>query len=311
VTLLLVSRRSCLRQGRRFVKRGIDAEGNVANMVETEQAVILPDGHLTSLVQIRGSIPLFWSSPANLQYTPPVTIERTLLENSVALARHARELVAVYGQGPIACVNLIDMKGDQGRLGRALELVLGAVAPSLRGLAPLRHVWFDFHHECRKMRWENLGKLLATVEGEARAQGYFERDARGQVVRLQSGVLRTNCMDCLDRTNVVQSIFARWSLREQLEALAGRALDRGGTVLQLPFEELERSFRQLWSSNADAISLLYAGTPALKGDFTRTGKRTKRGVLTDGINSAKRYFINNLVDDINQVSARGRAGLFL
>lgn len=36
-TLLLVSRRSCLRQGRRFMRRGIDAEGNVANFVETEQ----------------------------------------------------------------------------------------------------------------------------------------------------------------------------------------------------------------------------------------------------------------------------------
>lgn len=35
--LLLVSRRSRLRQGTRFTRRGIDAEGNVANFVETEQ----------------------------------------------------------------------------------------------------------------------------------------------------------------------------------------------------------------------------------------------------------------------------------
>jgi hypothetical protein len=39
-TLLLVSRRSCLRQGRRFIMRGIDKEGNVANFVETEQVHI-------------------------------------------------------------------------------------------------------------------------------------------------------------------------------------------------------------------------------------------------------------------------------
>lgn len=39
-TLLLVSRRSCLRQGRRFIMRGIDKEGNVANFVETEQVPI-------------------------------------------------------------------------------------------------------------------------------------------------------------------------------------------------------------------------------------------------------------------------------
>ena len=138
-TLLLISRRSCLRQGRRFVKRGIDSDGNTANFVETEQVgertyrisqlslsfsflfspfflwiailitlsslnpyihiyiyimsllktIPLPlllqmlinrEGSLTSLVQIRGSIPLYWSSPANLKYTPKVHLEKTLLE---------------------------------------------------------------------------------------------------------------------------------------------------------------------------------------------------------------------------------------
>lgn len=33
---------------------------------------------------------------------------------------------------------------------------------------------------------------------------YFERSASGEVVRQQAGVLRTNCVDCLDRTNVTQ-----------------------------------------------------------------------------------------------------------
>jgi phosphatidylinositol 4-phosphatase len=33
------------------------------------------------------------------------------------------------------------------------------------------------------------------------------------------GVVRTNCMDNLDRTNVVQSVLARWSLNKQLRAL--------------------------------------------------------------------------------------------
>jgi hypothetical protein len=41
---------------------------------------------------------------------------------------------------------------------------------------------------------------------------------------------------------------------------------------------------------------LYAGTPALKGDFTRTGKRTKRGALDDGLNSVTRFYLNNFLD---------------
>lgn len=32
----------------------------------------------------------------------------------------------------------------------------------------------------------------------------------------QKGVFRTNCMDCLDRTNVVQSVYARNAILHQL-----------------------------------------------------------------------------------------------
>lgn len=46
----------------------------------------------------------------------------------------------------------------------------------------------------------------------------------------------------------------------------------------------------------NATSILYAGTPALKGDFTRTGQRTKLGLLQDGTNSAIRYVVNNFQD---------------
>ena len=66
--------------------------------------------------------------------------------------------------------------------------------------------------------------------------------------------------------------------------------------LTLPWKNGELSHRLLWADNADAISRLYAGTPALKGDFTRTGKRTKRGALDDGLNSVTRFYLNNFLD---------------
>ena len=141
-----------------------------------------------------------------------------------------------------------------------------------------------------------------------------------------------NCMDCLDRTNVVQSVLARWSLRQQVQVLfeggteggkeggkkltggkeggkeGGREGGQEEDVLQLPFEGLEKGFRSLWGGNADAISVLSAGTPALKGDFTRTGKRTKAGMVSDGLNSAKRYVINNFVDSENQRAVEALLG---
>ena len=71
-----------------------------------------------------------------------------------------------------------------------------------------------------------------------------------------------------------------------------------------PFEKfaddkLESVFRDIWTNNADAISILYTGTPALKTDFTRTGRRSYKGASSDAFKSFKRYYINNFCDGYN------------
>jgi len=70
-----------------------------------------------------------------------------------------------------------------------------------------------------------------------------------------------------------------------------------------PFQpEFDFLLKQVWADNADYCSIQYAGTGALKTDFTRTGKRTKWGMLKDGYNSAIRYYKNNFTDGFRQVS---------
>lgn len=56
---------------------------------------------------------------------------------------------------------------------------------------------------------------------------------------------------------------------------------------ELPLE-LKKKFLQLWANNGDAISEQYAGTSALKGDYTRTGERNFTGIMKDGVKSANR-----------------------
>ena len=51
----LVSRRSRLRQGPRYIKRGSDETGQVANFAETEQVLITDNKSISSFVQIRGN----------------------------------------------------------------------------------------------------------------------------------------------------------------------------------------------------------------------------------------------------------------
>ncbi|KAM6391137.1 phosphatidylinositide phosphatase SAC2 isoform 2-T2 [Pluvialis apricaria] len=61
-----------------------------------------------------------------------------------------------------------------------------------------------------------------------------------------------------------------------------------------------RIYQIIWANNGDAISRQYAGTAALKGDFTRTGERKLAGVMKDGVNSANRYYLNRFRDAYRQ-----------
>lgn len=138
---------------------------------------------------------------------------------------------------------------------------------------------------------------IKEVDADFQGHSFFSRGADGSVRQLQKGVVRTNCLDNLDRTNVVQSLFGRRSLLLQLDESAALA---NGSVLESPFHDFERVLKDVWGNNADAISVLYSGTGALKTDFTRTGKRTVRGALQDGVNSVMRYYKNNFVDGQRQ-----------
>ena len=66
--------------------------------------------------------------------------------------------------------------------------------------------------------------------------------------KLQKGVFRVNCKDCLDRTNLVQSAVARTALEEQLRSLSllGRSEYLGA--------DLDRAHRNLWADHGDFIS---------------------------------------------------------
>lgn len=100
---------------------------------------------------------------------------------------------------------------------------------------------------------------------------------------------------CLsDRTNVVQSAFARDHLSTFLIRSGIGPLSAGSK------ERLDVSFNALFADNGDAISRTYAGTSALKGDFVRSGKRNWRGQLNDATNSIARFYQNTILDFFKQ-----------
>ena len=294
--LTLVSRRSVKRAGLRYLRRGADDEGSTANSVETEQILSSPtwntsQDQIFSYTQFRGSIPLFFSqSPYSLK--PQVTTSGTFESNARAFKRHFNDLSARWGD--VYCDSLVDKHGTEATIGELYEKHAKALNADggLDGKGKqLGFEWFDFHNVCRGMHFENVSKLMDILEPFSKATGWTEI-SDDQVKHKQSGILRTNCMDCLDRTNVVQSACARTALEAQLSA--------GSYTIDLQNDPSTTWFNTLWADNGDAISRQYAGTAALKGDFTRTRKRQITGALTDFGLTLTRYYTNIVNDPFTQ-----------
>jgi len=113
----------------------------------------------------------------------------------------------------------------------------------------------------------------------------------------QTGIMRTNCKDNLDRTNLVQTRFALKAAWKQLDLFIPNAQRTLNFAEVSAFEGL---IRLSWADNGDALSLQYAGTCAMRSDHTRTGKTSLRGHWNDVLSAITRYYINNFEDGRNQ-----------
>ncbi|PWN54447.1 hypothetical protein IE53DRAFT_308310 [Violaceomyces palustris] len=297
--LLIISRRSKERAGLRYQRRGINEQGQVANYVETEQILFVKHqgtAHLASFVQFRGSIPLYWSqSPFSLK--PPPVLERSKEENLKACAKHFDQQIQRYGK--VTCVNLAEQSGKEGHISEAYRL---RVADLKRGDA-IQYVDFDFHKECSGMKFENVQKLIEQMMPTLAEMSFFWRScpsssgpSAGTTIHSeQKGAFRVSCLDCLDRTNVVQSSFGRHMLNVQLDKLKIRP-----RANETDANSDKIAFNDLWANNANAISHCYSNTDALKVDFTRTGKRSFLGMINDATNSVYRMVQGAVTDFFRQ-----------
>ncbi|XP_056860174.1 phosphoinositide phosphatase SAC4-like [Raphanus sativus] len=253
--LTLIARRSRHNAGTRCLKRGINESGNVANDVETEQILSedVPKDHPTqinSVVQNRGSIPLFWSqetsgysvwvsilasvaSACTLTYLN--TKERRPRE-SILWAEFANATDFINKDLPeenrLRFLHWDLHKHFQSKTANVLTL-LGKVA-----VCALMLTGFFYHQVTPAMMLEGCMSLSSSdaemsphnssdddcgeydsVEKTFRPKNVASGDYDNKPRRLQRGVLRTNFIDCLDRTNVAQYAYGWAALGQQLHAL--------------------------------------------------------------------------------------------
>jgi hypothetical protein len=322
-SLTLISRLSCRRAGTRFNSRGIDDDGNVANFVESEtiywspsaaapvsSASERPAGLCFSYAQIRGSVPVFWEQAAGLiPGQQKITVTRSAEGTQPAFDKHFRELEHDYGS--VHVVNLLsETKPGEAELTKLYRYGVRHSALNHPGQKTsrdhqlLRETEFDFHAETKgPTGYEAASTIRRLIENSADGFAYYlsediedpsdypgEKPRRRTVAVLQQeGVFRTNCLDCLDRTNLIQTIISQMAI----EAFLGHRAERATSDFWMRHSSL-------WADNGDALSRIYAGTGALKSSFTRHGKMSLAGAIADARKSAARLYINNFADKARQ-----------
>lgn len=208
LSMALISRRAGGRVGTRYFRRGIDDAGQAANHVETEQIFLLhtikPESQIKcfSFVQVRASIPLYWHHRLNLQYKVPLQISNRKNLN-VAISDHMKKIKNSEFDNVLS-INLTDRHGREGALASLFQENFVQNDNS-------KYVHFDFHYQCSKMRWNRVSILINQIREIIIKYGWFdnsniENNNTGSHLR-QIGIIRTNCIDCLDRTNLVQSVI--------------------------------------------------------------------------------------------------------
>lgn len=254
-TLSLISRLSCRRAGTRFNARGIDDDGNVANFVESETLFYYPSGLCFSYTQVRGSVPVFWEqSPGLLPGQQKIQVTRSPEATQPAFDKHFEELERNYGAvhilnllseskpGELDLTNRYRYHVRHCRLNGSMEE--GGSAHQL-----LRETEFDFHAQTRGPGGYEAASMVQHLVKDA-ADGFvyylmenaegFRSESKPSVILQQEGVFRTNCLDCLDRTNLIQTLISRIAI----EAFLGHHHETA-------VPEFWMRHSSLWADNGD------------------------------------------------------------
>ncbi|KAG9036353.1 phosphatidylinositol-3,5-bisphosphate 5-phosphatase [Tulasnella sp. JGI-2019a] len=332
IYVTVIARRSRHFAGARYLKRGVNEEGNVANEVETEQIVHeadttpfyrpaprtsetrsgrSPSPNYTSYVQYRGSIPVFWAQDTTQTHVKP-PIEITVVDPFyTAAARHFDNLLARYGS-PIYILNLIKAKEPQPRETKLLreytECInyLNQFLPDDKKM--IYRAW-DMSQAYKEKKRDVIGYLEDTAEESLEMTKFFhsgpepishkprtDRPYRSTIL-LQNGICRTNCVDCLDRTNAAQFVFGKRAFGHQLYALG--IVDSPNLAFD---SDAVNMLTQMYHDHGDTIALQYTGSALVNRVETYRRMPHWNSHSRDMIENIRRFYANSMLDADKQTA---------
>jgi hypothetical protein len=129
-------------------------------------------------------------------------------------------------------------------------------------------------------------------------------------ILFQKGVLRTNCIDCLDRTNGGQFAVAMRFLLISLQVLG--ISNPNLTALDLSKDPLLLSLMEMYGEMGDKIALQYGGSEAHKKVFAgKTVQQPNSSKQSELLTSIKRYYSNAFTDMVKQDAMNLFLGCFI
>ncbi|WAQ92694.1 hypothetical protein PtA15_17A176 [Puccinia triticina] len=297
-SISLFSRLGSRRAGTRFNTRGIDDDGNVANFVESE-TLIVSGSNLFSFVQIRGSVPLFFEQSGTGMTNVigglsgqghRTQLTRTGVATQPAFERHFEDLLQQYPS--VHIINLMSNSRDgESSLSQAYQQRLKALARD-----EVQMINFDLHQRAKAVGLDGVRQQLKAdpmIGGQIEQMGSFlatmSPESEIEVVTRQDGVFRVNCLDCV--LLVIQEMLSRMAVEAFLSVTHPHLLRS---------DYLWNCHRTLWADNGDVLSKIYAGTGALNTSFTRGGKQTFSGILSNASKSVGRMYNSNFIDKSKQ-----------
>ncbi|KAK9778320.1 putative Polyphosphoinositide phosphatase [Seiridium cardinale] len=310
--ITVIARRSRFFAGARFLKRGANDVGYVANDVETEQIVseslttsfhspgpkLFASPQYTSYVQHRGSIPLYWTQD-NIGVTPKPPIELNLVDPFyTAAALHFNNLFERYGS-PIYVLNLVKARERTPRESKLLDEYTNCIN-YLNQFLPDDHKiiqkHWDMSRAAKSRDQDVIGTLESIAEHVVTTTGFFQNgDGVISPTSVQNGVARTNCIDCLDRTNAAQFVIGKRALGHQLHAL-GIIED---TLVEYDTDAVNL-FTHMYHDHGDTIAVQYGGSQLVNTMETYRKINQWTSHSRDMIESFKRYYNNSFMDSQRQ-----------
>ncbi|KAF2721557.1 hypothetical protein K431DRAFT_320241 [Polychaeton citri CBS 116435] len=312
VYITIIGRRSRFFAGARFLKRGVNDQGFVANDVETEQIVsemlttsfhapgpkLFTNPTWTSYVHHRGSIPLYWTQD-NSGVSPRPDIDLNLHDPFYQpAALHFDNLFERYGC-PVYVLNLIKARERTPRESKLLvefQNVIEYLNQSLPSDKKIQYKAFDMSRASKTRGGDVIGSLEVIAAEIVRKTGFFHNGEVGESqTQVQNGVARTNCIDCLDRTNAAQFVIGKHAFGQQLKALGVIDCD------DVDYDtDATNMFTHMFHDHGDTIAVQYGGSHLVNTMATYRKLNHWQSSSRDMVESFKRYYHNSFLDNQRQ-----------